>query len=359
MKNLFDYATKELSQDAFIRWFFENYDDSVLGPIVVDFINHFSIGQKDSFRKPFLLEPGDITELHTYSQVNKVDIAIDFKSKKFDGVRTIAIEDKVDTQEHTNQLEHYNEAIRSHWKYEGLTPDECVYKIFYKTNKIAEDELKRVETCGWSPFGIDEIYSFFIKYKGKTQLQILNDYIEHIEKIYLAYDDVSKETADKWTQLNWETFFKKSIIKHYSNIEATCKRYRGFYSYMIVYFEIPNNKYLTYVAFEIITRSKLKPLFHPGFRVDSAEIWSINEFKEDSRYEDIRNELIELRSFVANYKSFIKRANTARSFARIDDSNLIEYKNRTAEQIAKDIYGWIDELKSIIDSFNKQKEESK
>ena len=26
MKNLFDYATKELSQDAFLRWLFENYN---------------------------------------------------------------------------------------------------------------------------------------------------------------------------------------------------------------------------------------------------------------------------------------------------------------------------------------------
>ena len=26
MKNLFAYATKELSQDAFLRWLFENYD---------------------------------------------------------------------------------------------------------------------------------------------------------------------------------------------------------------------------------------------------------------------------------------------------------------------------------------------
>ena len=26
MENLFDYATKELSQDAFLRWLFENYN---------------------------------------------------------------------------------------------------------------------------------------------------------------------------------------------------------------------------------------------------------------------------------------------------------------------------------------------
>ena len=30
MKNLFDYATKELSQDAFLRWLFENYDCELL-----------------------------------------------------------------------------------------------------------------------------------------------------------------------------------------------------------------------------------------------------------------------------------------------------------------------------------------
>ena len=28
MKNLFDFATKELSQDAFLRWLFESYDSS-------------------------------------------------------------------------------------------------------------------------------------------------------------------------------------------------------------------------------------------------------------------------------------------------------------------------------------------
>ena len=30
MKNIFDYATRELSQDAFLRWLFENFDDTEL-----------------------------------------------------------------------------------------------------------------------------------------------------------------------------------------------------------------------------------------------------------------------------------------------------------------------------------------
>ena len=30
MKNLFDFATRELSQDAFLRWLLENYNDHEL-----------------------------------------------------------------------------------------------------------------------------------------------------------------------------------------------------------------------------------------------------------------------------------------------------------------------------------------
>lgn len=61
-KNLFDFATKELSQDAFLRWFFENYENPELGPIVVAFINYFSKDQFDS-REPFHLKYGDIKGL--------------------------------------------------------------------------------------------------------------------------------------------------------------------------------------------------------------------------------------------------------------------------------------------------------
>ena len=163
MKNLFDFATKELSQDAFLRWFFANYDDEQIGPIVVDFINCFSKGQFDG-RKQFNLKYGDITKLVSYAQVNDIDISIDFWCEKlFKGHRTIVIEDKTDSQEH-NQLKDYNAAI-SKWNYGDLSPEECVYKIFYKTHVIGESEKKRVTEAKWTAFGINEINEFFAKNK--------------------------------------------------------------------------------------------------------------------------------------------------------------------------------------------------
>ena len=143
MVNLFDVATKELSQDAFLRWLFENYDrDDQFRKIVVDFISFLTKGQQGG-RDQIVLEPGDITELKTFAQVDDVDIAIDFYSEKFTGKRTIVIEDKTTSDEH-NQLETYNDKIKKKWKYDnGMTSDECVYKVFYKTNLIYEEELDR------------------------------------------------------------------------------------------------------------------------------------------------------------------------------------------------------------------------
>lgn len=348
-KNLFDYATKELSQDAFLRWFFENFEDEQIGPIVVDFINYFSNRQCDS-RKQFDLKYKDIKDLKTYSQINDIDISIDFWSDRFDGHRTIVIEDKTDSEEH-NQLETYNSAIKN-WNYGSMSSDECVYKVFYKTHAIEESELKRVEKAKWTPFGIEDIYSFFIKYLGKTDSDILNDYINHIKCIYECYKTVSPKLAKEWNSINWETFFHK-LMENHEGVEHNFTSYRGIYDSMLIYFYIPKNECLTYVAFEIQIRSKLKPYLHPGFHVGEKWEWSASAFEGEEEYEKCTKELEDLRSFVDSFNSsIIKRGNTARAFAKINES--IEL-NCFKDDLIVELEKWICELEKIIDSYNSGK----
>ena len=76
MKNLFDYATKELSQDAFLRWLFESYEDEQIRPIVADFITNFTFGQEDG-RPQLVVKPDDIKNIKTFAQVNDIDVCID------------------------------------------------------------------------------------------------------------------------------------------------------------------------------------------------------------------------------------------------------------------------------------------
>ena len=71
MKNLFDYATKELSQDAFLRWLFENYDceNKKVRNVCEKLFNAFTNNELN-FSKI------DKNSLRTVAQWNKIDISI-------------------------------------------------------------------------------------------------------------------------------------------------------------------------------------------------------------------------------------------------------------------------------------------
>ena len=43
MKNLFDYATKELSQDAFLCWLFESWEDADLKEVAFGLLRKFGV----------------------------------------------------------------------------------------------------------------------------------------------------------------------------------------------------------------------------------------------------------------------------------------------------------------------------
>ncbi len=63
MKNIFDYATKELSQDAFLRWFLESDIDDSGKKLLSAFTG---------------LESNKISNIHTKAQIKKIDILVEF-----------------------------------------------------------------------------------------------------------------------------------------------------------------------------------------------------------------------------------------------------------------------------------------
>ena len=151
MKNLFDYATKELSQDAFLRWLFENYDceNEKVREVCEKLFNTFTQKEHD-FSK--------IEELTTTAQWNKIDISIWFK---YDGKEyLIVVEDKTTSEEH-EQLENYNEAIKKHNEWlikNNHNAIEKVYTVFYKTAKISNEEKERIKDAQWENI----VYFFYI-----------------------------------------------------------------------------------------------------------------------------------------------------------------------------------------------------
>lgn len=123
MKNLFDYATKELSQDAFLCWLFDNYSCEqqevrdfsryILCWFITDNLSQKSIKQ--------------ITNAHIKKQFKKIDVIVECE---FNGAQyVIVIEDKTYSAEHNEQLVRYRDAINNYYK-------DIYQKIFvyYKTD---------------------------------------------------------------------------------------------------------------------------------------------------------------------------------------------------------------------------------
>lgn len=196
-RNLFTYATKELSQDAFLLWLFNNYDDEEVAPAVYALLREFCGLEKDE----------KILSLETKAQWNKIDVSVWFetnKGKKY----ALFIEDKVDSGEH-NQLEEYNKHTQTS-KEEGYE----VSRIYYKPGYLYPDEIERVETAGWEHYDIHQIYALFEPYEKSCKNPILRQYIEHIlarERI-LSTTEKPERSESALDLLAWLAFYNKAVI---------------------------------------------------------------------------------------------------------------------------------------------------
>ena len=196
-RNLFTYATKELSQDAFLMWLFNNYDDEDVGPVVYALLREFC-GLKGE----------KICSLETKAQWHNIDISVWFETN--DGKKhALFIEDKTDSGEH-NQLTEYNKHIAP-LKDEGF----IVCKVYYKPGYVYEDERERVKTSEWGePYDEDKIYALFQPFANSPN-PIVRMYIEHIfaRKKALSVTDKPQKNQNAVDFLEWLTFFSKIVIK--------------------------------------------------------------------------------------------------------------------------------------------------
>lgn len=130
LPNLFDYATKELSQDAFLCWALEwknisGHEMSEFAHLLLEsFINKSVYEDK--------IDPLDIEKVELIRQYKNIDILVLAKLRS-GLILPIIIEDKTDTSEHDNQLDRYREIIIE--EYTDFPEPICIY---YKTGFIFE-----------------------------------------------------------------------------------------------------------------------------------------------------------------------------------------------------------------------------
>lgn len=270
MKNLFDFATKELSQDAFLSWFIANCNDKTIGDYSYSFLN-FLTGLKLKF--------GDIKKMTVLQQEHNMDIVVDFwldKNKKPESHYVLVIEDKTTSSAHSGQLRKYANIMDS-WNTEEPNYKDRRFKIFYKVDSITEQDKREIEFGNdgydkndrWIVFDVDKIYDFFSNIE-ETKSEILNSYIEHLRTLHNDLKIVSESPIKEWNFVNYQTFFRENIKCEYKNSHFESWQYQGRLVSSAFYYHPLNNKYNKHVSDDY--PSYAYPLVEFVFRKNSDKI---------------------------------------------------------------------------------------
>lgn len=207
MKNIFDYATKELSQDAFLSWFIANCNEPSIGEYSYRFINFIS---------GLNFKLGDIKTVTIKQQEHNIDIIVDlWDINKLHYV--IIIEDKTSSSAHSGQLKRYAN-IMDKWNRGEDGYKSRRRKVFYKVDYLTDQDKEEIkkgnegfeENDRWRTFDLKQIHDFFSEI-SETKSEILNFYAGHINDLYEDHYVVSSKPIKEWNYTNYQTFFKKVI----------------------------------------------------------------------------------------------------------------------------------------------------
>lgn len=319
--NLFNYATSELSQDAFLAWLIEwgSLKNQLLDPhlneCAVSFIQHL-LGKEKSF---------SIEEVKVWKQWKNIDVAAMVNGKYF-----LVIEDKKGSWDHSDQLNRYAKISRDVHK---ETDVEVVLNYFKMEEQGNYDTLKD---------------SGFHRFERKTMLSILSDYMNNTEdskrnNIVVDYYENLKELdrkiksykylpLNKWGYYSWQGFYTKLQEElqtgSWNKVPNRSGGFMGFW-WDWNYFDIEDNKFEFYLQLEegqlVVklhsydskmmreNRDYLKTLFYEKAKPLNINLWNAGAVRNNtvttsvvklaSDYRVVKNDRIDIKATVGVLKS--------------------------------------------------------
>lgn len=205
--NIFDYATSELSQDAFLAWLFkwaekdnEQYDKQ-LHDCAEDCLRKF-LGK---------INPKEIKSVEIYKQWENIDLWITVNN-----IYHLIIEDKTGTSEHDNQLLRYKKTAKDWYVSEkGKCFENRFAFVYYKSGDITPYERDRVSETSYQLIERTELLSILEQYKINNSF--FNDYKEKLQNIQTVQNTIFTKRFDEILKMDIED--KNECLKgFYTNI---------------------------------------------------------------------------------------------------------------------------------------------
>lgn len=300
--NLFNYATSELSQDAFLCWLLSyaqekkySGDDAKLKKCAQSLIKVFLLGQKGIFEKDLIEK--DLIVKKIEKQWKYIDVLVTLESDK-----KIIIEDKTYTTDHDNQLQRYIRDVETQGK--------KVYGVYYKTGfccETIEDDMYK----GYYFFNLERIKDFFEKYDDIDNA-IFNNYRDFIMEYHKERNNFIGLPVSKWTPTMIQGFYDNLVKKIKLKGELTdghCgygyvpNKSGGFYGLWLIpkgESKFKTNKeqtmkYIPYIQMQFEAKKDLngkqQSTMKNGKQQSTMKICLKIEVKEGDDYINLRNEI--------------------------------------------------------------------
>ena len=215
--NLFSIATKELSQDAFITWLLQWADDKYLNENKV----LCNIGKNFVCDLISLQYPNKsliIRNVIAGRQWDHIDIWAEVNDDY-----VIIIEDKINTNQHDNQLEIYQNQVNEYYK-----KTKKIIFIYIKTGNDPIDTINKIKELGWNYYSRQQFIDFLSKHKSESE--IYNDFLANLQSIQNRFS-----SFDEYENLfNWEatqglfTYLENNVVNDWCNWGYVSNKKGGF-----------------------------------------------------------------------------------------------------------------------------------
>lgn len=210
--NLFQYATSELSQDAFLCWLFEHLQlktndvaYKVAEKLLEKIIDRSGVQNPDLFLERLL-----DSSLKIDRQVYNIDILLTFELDDAEKVHVI-IEDKTHSGEsRKNQLEHYQQKLKTK---EASMIIPVLFKTGYVTEKVKRNFAERHIIF----IGYEDIYDIFLPFVSQLLTDIiLHSWWQHFHENYYQVVKGSENFTidDTMTLAQWSNIVKEKNYIH-------------------------------------------------------------------------------------------------------------------------------------------------
>ena len=211
--NIFEIATKELSQDAFITWLLMWANDSYkatdedLHQCGKEFVSTLIKNQYPNFSE-------SINKVEAGRQWKKIDVWAKVNDKYL-----IIIEDKTNSREHSKQLEKYK-GIAEKWCQENNK--EKPICIYLKTGNECKANLEKIEAKGYSIFDRKKIINLLNKFEQQIKNNIFVDFRERMlqidnltngYKVKISDWNGKDSECDECKYYAWQGFYKEIETK--------------------------------------------------------------------------------------------------------------------------------------------------